>query len=82
MTVENIMKLATVYGDARIETIYGSATKDDVQEERAALLAAVEELAKDAERGSMLESAVEEAMRNGVLPLDLETAYAAMKGQS
>lgn len=64
----------------------------EVKVSRAALLAAVEELvrknevltdlAKDAERSYMLVLAVEDAMKNGVLPIDVEEAYAAMKGQS
>lgn len=46
------------------------------------LMAENEALRKDAEHHHLLILSVEEAMKNGVLPIDVEAAYAAMKGQS
>lgn len=51
-------------------------------ERESKLMAENEALRKDAEHRHLLILSVEEAMKNGVLPIDVEAAYAAMKGQS
>ena len=50
MTVDEIMELATSLGDMRYLAGRGKATKEEVQEEYDIFKAAIEELAKDAER--------------------------------